>query len=182
MFFASSSYSLSDGIVRSSTDFTLGTTSGNTYTFLGASSSTYSIQVLNDPNGIKSIRFPITYPGTTYNSEGQISTTSFPPLSIANYNILNDIFYIFRNGFLGVSGIYGASEASFDYYSMSFNNYQLFRISGVVSDRYYRISGFNPSSLSNFAQVIFTTDISINAGNGLYASSYGGNSYYYFSI
>jgi hypothetical protein len=181
MFFFSG-YSLVDGIVRSSTDFSLGTTSGNTYTFLGASSATYSIGVLDDPNGTKSIRFPITYSGTSFLSDNQFQSFNFTPLSTTNYNILNDIFYIFRSGLLGVSGIYGASESSFDFYSMSFNSNQIFRVSGNVNDQYYRISPFNPASLSNSGQIVFQTDGSVNRGDGLYPSSYGGNSYFYFSI
>ena len=98
---SSSGYSF-DGIVQSPTDFSLGTSSGNTYTFLGASSTTYSIAVLNDPNGTKSIRFPITYPGTSYLNINQNQIISFTPLSTTDYNILNDIFYIFVGGFLGV--------------------------------------------------------------------------------
>lgn len=181
MFF-DSGYSLVDGIVRSSIDFSLGTTSGNTYTFLGASSATYSIEVLNDPNGTKSIRFPVTYVGTDYLFINQIYTINFSPLSTTNYNILNDIFYIFRTGYIGVSGIYGASEASFDFYSMSFNSNQIFRVSGNVSNQYYRISSFNPASLSNSATITYTTDYSVDGGKGLFPSSYGGNSYFYFSI
>jgi len=181
MFFFSG-YSLVDGIVQSSVDFSLGTTSGNTYTFLGASSTTYSIEVLNDPNGTKSIRFPVTYPGTTFSGDGVIQTTNITPLSTTNYNILNDIFYIFRTGFLGVSGIYGASELFFDFYSMSFNGNRIFRVSGNVSNQYYTTSPFNPASLSNSGQVQYTTDGSINGGNGLFASTYGANAYFYFSI
>lgn len=178
---SSSGYSF-DGIVQSPTDFSLGTSSGNTYTFLGASSTTYSIAVLNDPNGTKSIRFPITYPGTSYLNINQNQIISFTPLSTTDYNILNDIFYIFVGGFLGVGGIYGASEGNFDFYSMSFNSRQIFRVAGAFSDQYYRISSFNPASLLNSGQVSYTTDSSVNSGSGLYPSSYGGNSYFYFSI
>lgn len=182
MFFNSSGYSLVDGIVQSSADFSLGTSSGNTYTFLGASSATYSIEVLDDPNGTKSIRFPITYSGTSFLFDNQFQSFNFTPLLTTDYNILNDIFYIFRSGFLGVGGIYGVSERSFDFYSMSFNSNQIFRVSGTVVNQYYRISPFNPASLSNSGQIVFQTDGSVNSGNGLYPSSYGGNSYFYFSI
>lgn len=182
MFLGSGGYSLVDGIVQSSTDFSLGTSSGNTYTFLGASSTTYSIAVLNDPNGAKSIRFPITYPGTSYLNANQNQIISFTPLSTTDYNILNDIFYIFVGGFLGVGGIYGASEPIFDFYSMTFNSRQIFRVAGSLSDQYYRISSFNPTSLLNSGQVSYTTDGSVSRGSGLYPSSYGGNSYFYFSI
>jgi hypothetical protein len=169
------------GIVQSSADFLYGTTSGNTYTFLGASSTTYSIDVLNDPSGKKAIRFPVTYPGTSFLYDGQNIGTSITPLSTSNYNILNDIFYIFRGGYIGVSGVYGASETSFDFYSISFNSYQIFRVSGTVNNVYYSISGFNPASLINSGEVRFQTDGSVNRGNGLYPSTYGGNAYFYFS-
>lgn len=181
MFF-NSGYSLVDGIVRSSGDFSLGTTSGNTYTFLGVSSATYSVAVLNDPSGRKSIRFPVTYPGTTFLFDGQTQTINFTPLSTPNFSILSDIFYIFRGGYLGVSGIYGASEASFDFYSISFNSSRIFRVSGTVNDAYYSIFGFDTASLSNSGQVEYTTDGSVNRGNGLFASTYGANAYFYFSI
>jgi len=182
MFF-NSGYSLStDGIVRSALDFTINTTSGNTYTFLGASSTTYDIAVLNDPNGRKSIRFPITYSGTSFVFNNQIQTVNPTPLSTPNFNILNDIFYIFINGYLGVGGIYGASESGWDFYSMTFNSKPIFRVSGTVTDAYYITSPFSPASLTNSVQIMYTTDASINGGNGLYPSSYGGNSYFYFSI
>lgn len=182
MLFGGGSYTLVDETVRSSTDFQFGTSSGNTYTFLGASSATYSIEVLNDPSGRKSIRFPVTYPGTTFVSDNQTQTINFTPLSTPNFSILSDIFYIFRSGYLGVSGIYGVSEASFDYYSISFNSSRIFRVSGTVNGAYYSIFGFDPASLSNSGQVEYTTDGSLNRGNGLYPSTYGANAYFYFSI
>lgn len=182
MFF-NGGYSLSDdGIIRNSLDFSLNTSSGNTYTFLGASSATYSIEVLNDPNGTKSIRFPVTYIGTSFVFNNQIQTINFSPLSAPNFNILNDIFYIFKNGFLGLSGIHGQSELYYDVYRFLFNNFQIFSGAGNVSDQYSRIFSFGPASLSNSGTILYTTNASINGGNGLFPSSYGGNSYFYFGI
>lgn len=182
MFF-NGGYSLSDdGIIRNSLDFVLNTTSGNTYTFLGASSTTYSIGVLNDPNGIKSIRFPVTYPGTSYVFDNQIQTWNFSPLLTTDFNILNDIFYIFKNGSLGLSGVYGQSEPYFDIFRFLFNNFQIFANSGFVSNQYYRISSFNPASLSNSGKILYTTNASINGGSGIFSSSYANSSYFYFSI
>jgi hypothetical protein len=181
MFFSTGSILSSDGIVRNSADFLYNTTSGNTYTFLGASSTTYSIDVLNDASGKKAIRFPVTYPGTSFVSNNQDQITSFTPLSTSNYNILNDIFYIFGGGYIGVSGVYGVSETAFDFYSISFNSYQIFRVSGTVNNVYYSIYGFKPASLVNSGQVRFQTDGSVNGGSGLYFSSFGGNAYFYFS-
>ena len=183
MFF-NGGYSLSDdGIIRNSLDFSLGTSSGNTYTFLGASSTTYSIEVLNDPGGVKSIRFPVTYPGSLYAFANQIYTGYFSPLSAPNFNILNDIFYIFKNGFLGLSGIYGQSELYFDVYRFLFNNVQIFIGAGNISNQYSGIAPFGPASLSNSGTIIYTTNNApTNGGNGLFSSSYGGNSYFYFSI
>ena len=183
MFF-NGGYSLSDdGIIRSPLDFVLNTTSGNTYTFLGASSATYSIAVLNDPANKKSIRFPVTYDATAYVFDSQIYTSNFSPLSAPNFNILNDIFYIFNNGFLGLSGIYGRSELYYDVYRFSFNNFQIFSLSGNYDNLYAYQSSFGPASLSNSATTTYTTNASINGGPGLFPSATsGGNSYFYFSI
>lgn len=181
MFF-NSGFSLStDGIIRSPLDFSVNTTSGNTYTFLGASSATYSIAVLNDPANKKSIRFPVTYSGTSYVSENTIQTLNFPPLSATNFNILNDIFYIFKNGIIGLHGIYGRSQQYFDFYRFSFNNFQIFSLSGDYDNLYAYQSSFAPTSLSNSGTITYTTDGSINGGSGLFPSASSFNAYFYFS-
>lgn len=182
MFFNGGYQLSSDGIIRNTLDFKLGATSGNTYTFLGASSTTYSIEVLNDPAGEKSIRFPVTYGGSSYSFVNQTYTSNFPPLSATNFNILNDIFYIFRNGIIGLSGVYGQSEPMYDVYRFLFNNYQILIAAGTVSNEYYRNFSFGPASLSNSGSIVYTTNASINGGDGILPSTTsGGNSYFYFS-
>jgi len=166
------------GLITSRSEFLAYTSNGNTYNFLGSSGSTYSIPVVNDPSSNKSIRFSTSWPSSYFASDNQIQTTSFTPLSTEDFNILNDIIYIFQDGLLGIGLVTGNSESSFDYYSLWFNGtsisnaIQIFNYSGSISSLYAaRSSTSYNTPMTNSAFVRYTTDVSINGGSGLFSGS-----------
>jgi len=166
------------GLITSRSDFITYTSNGNTYDFLGSSGSTYSIPVVNDPNSNKSIRFPTSWPATSFLQNYQDQTISFTPLSTENFNILNDIIYIFQSGLLGIGLVSGSSEGNYDFWSLWFNGtsifnaIEIFRYSGSATNSYIAVTSTSYNTpMTNSAFVRYTTDVSVNGGSGLFAGS-----------
>lgn len=137
---------------------------GSNITLAGQSISR-SVAVVSAPDGNKSIRFPITWPSSTYSTINQNLTWSFS-MAAGDFTILSDIDYIFNGGFIGVGQISGASEACCDRYSMTFSGIQLFNLGGTITNQYYKVA-FSGSADTNSGIVRYTTDGSFNGGNGL---------------
>ena len=149
--------------------FTSNATIGSTINLLGQSGITRTLSVVAAPDGNKSIRFPVTWPSSSYSFANQNITYSFS-MATNDYNILADIDYIFTSANIGVHPISGASEGSFDFYSLTFDGRQFFNVSGTTLNNYYKIF-FNGTMSSNSGFVRYTTDGSVNAGNGLTGTS-----------
>lgn len=150
-------------------EFTAQATIGSTIYILGQSGTVRSLSVVADPSGTKSIRFPVTWPSSSFSSNNQNITYNFS-MSTTDYDILVDIDYIFTNSNIGVHPISGSSEANFDFYSLTFDGRQFFNTSGSTSNNYFKIS-FDGVINNNSGFVRFTTDSSVNGGNGLTGAS-----------
>lgn len=128
-----------------------------------------TVPVVSAPDGNKSIRFPITWPSSSFVSDSQNLTWSFTMAS-GDFDILSDIDYIFNGGFIGVGQVSGASEACCDTYSMTFSGIQLFSLRGSVTSQYYKIA-FSGLINTNSGIVRYTTDTSVNGGSGLFGNT-----------
>lgn len=127
------------------------------------------VPVVSAPDGNKSIRFPITWPSSSFVSNSQNLTWSFSMAS-EDFNILSDIDYIFNGGFIGVGQVSGVSEACCDPYSMTFSGIELFNLRGSVTSQYYKIA-FSGLIYTNSGIVRYTTDSSVNGGSGLFGNT-----------
>lgn len=149
--------------------FTSNATIGSTINLLGQSGITRTLSVVSAPDGNKSIRFPVTWPSSFFNFDNQSINYSFT-MAAGDFTILSDVDYIFNGGFFGVHPISGSSESCCDTYSMSFNGISLFGIRGSYTNSYFKVS-FGGVISSNSGNVNYTTDISVNGGNGLIGAS-----------
>lgn len=155
--------------------FISNTSIGSNVNLLGQSGTVRTLSVVSDPNGTKSIRFPVTWPSSSYSYNSQNINYSFSMTS-QDFNILSDVDYIFNGGSFGVHPISGNSESCCDPYSMSFSGISLFNIRGAYNNSYYKVS-FSGTISSNSGTVNYTTDSSVNSGSGLY----GASGYFYLS-
>ena len=155
--------------------FTANAVIGQTIQLLGQSGNVRTLTVVADPDGNKSIRFPVTWPSSFFSYNNQNINYSFTMAS-GDFTILSDIDYIFTGGYFGVYPISGASESCCDPYSMSFSGISLFTIRGSYFSSYFKVS-FGGTISTNSGNVNFTTDSSVNGGNGLT----GANGYFYLS-
>lgn len=149
--------------------FTANAVIGSSITLLGQSGTTRTLSVVADPSGNKSIRFPVTWPSSFFSFNGQNTNYSFTMLA-ENFTVLSDVDYIFNGGFFGVHPISGNSENCCDPYSMSFSGISLFNIRGFYNNSYFKVS-FGGNISSNSGTVNYTTDFSVNGGNGLTGAS-----------
>jgi hypothetical protein len=147
---------------------------GQNATIRGTSNTIYSLPVIADPSGTKSLAFVVTWPSSSFVSDGQNQITPFT-MGASNFSIMIDVSYIFGTGSFGVSPISGQSEGGYDYYGMNFGGISIFRVSGYTSNTYQRVTGFSGSFTSNSGNVTFSTDGSVNNGNGLVGAT--GNFY-----
>ena len=153
-------------IINSRATWTSSATNGQNALLRGTSNTIYSLAVSADPLGIKSIRFPVTWPSSSFVSDGQNQITPFT-MGASNFSIMSDVSYIFGTGSFGVSPISGASESCCDPYGMNFGGITIFSARGGLSNTYQRVTGFSGSFTSNSGNVTFSTDGSVNGGGGL---------------
>lgn len=142
---------------------------GSNVSIVGNSGTVYSLPVVADPDGIKSLRFPVTWPSSFYTNINQNNNYSFTMLS-SDHNIMKDITYIFNGQTFGVYPISGASESCCDPYSMTFSSISLFNIRGTFTNTYQKIT-LSSTLSTNSGNVNYTTDGSVNGGNGLTGAS-----------
>jgi hypothetical protein len=153
-------------IINSRATWTSSATNGQNALLRGTSNTLYSLAVSADPLGIKSIRFPVTWPSSSFVSDGQNQITPFT-MGASNFSIMSDVSYIFGTGNFGVSPISGASESCCDPYGMNFGGITIFSARGGLSNTYQRVTGFSGSFTSNSGNVTYSTDGSVNGGVGL---------------
>jgi len=153
-------------IINSRALWTTNATIGQNAILRGTSNTLYSLAVIADPSTVKSIKFPVTWPSSSFVSNGQNQITPFT-MGASDYSIMSDVSYIFGTGSFGVSPISGASESCCDSYGMNFGGITIFSASGSRSNTYQKITGFSGSFTSNSGNVTFSTDGSVNGGNGL---------------
>jgi hypothetical protein len=146
---------------------------GSNVNILGSNSTVYTLAVVADPVGTKSLSFPVTWPSSSFISNNQNINYSFT-MSAANHTIMSNVTYIFNGRTFGVYPISGASEACCDPYSMTFSGVSLFSLRGSNTNTYQTVT-LGSTLSSNSGIVNFTTDISVNGGNGLFGAS--GNFY-----
>jgi len=146
---------------------------GSNVNILGSNSTVYTLAVVADPVGTKSLSFPVTWPSSSFSFNNQNINYSFS-MSAANHTIMSNVTYIFNGRTFGVYPISGASEACCDPYSMTFSGVSLFNIRGSYSSAYFTVT-LGSTLSSNSGIVNFTTDGSVNGGNGLFGAS--GNFY-----
>jgi hypothetical protein len=156
--------------------FTANAVIGSTINLLGQSGTNRTLSVVAAPNGDKSIRFPVTWPSSSFSFNNQNINYSFT-IAAGDFTILSDVDYIFNGGSFGVHPISGNSESCCDPYSMSFGGVSIFSTRGLNSSTYFRVSGFGGVISSNSGNVNYTTDGSANGGNGLT----GASGYFYLS-
>ena len=147
---------------------------GQNATIRGTSNTIYSLPVIADPSGTKSLAFVVTWPSSSFVSDGQNQITPFT-MGASNFTIMSDVSYIFGTGSFGVSPISGASESCCDPYGMNFGGITIFSARGSLSNTYQKVTGFSGSFTSNSGNVTFSTDGSVNGGNGLVGAT--GNFY-----
>ena len=155
--------------------FTSNAVIGSTINLLGQSGTTRTFTVAADPSGNKSIRFPVTWPSSSFVFNNQNINYSFT-MAAGDFTSLSDVDYIFNGGFFGVHPISGASESCCDPYSMSFSGLTFFSTRGTNTNTYFKIS-FGGTISSNSGNVNYTTDSSVNSGSGLF----GANGFFYLS-
>ena len=150
-------------------EFSAQATIGSTIGILGQSGTVRSLSVVADPNGTKSIRFPVTWPSSSFISNNQNINYSFT-MGSEDFTILSDVDYVFNGGTFGVHPISGNSESCCDTYSMSFDGRSLFSRKGGATNLYFTVS-FNGTISSNSGNVNYITDVSVNGGSGLTGAS-----------
>lgn len=144
--------------------FTANAVVGSPINLLGASGIVRTVNVVSSPNSTKSISFPVTWPSSSYVTTNQNINYSFT-MGSSDYTAMQDVAYIFSGQTFGVYPISGASESCCDPYSMSFSGITLFNIRGTFTNNYYTVT--LTSITSNSGNVNYSTDGSINSGNGL---------------
>ena len=149
--------------------FTANAVIGQNIPLLGQSGTVRTLAVVAAPDGNKSIRFPVTWPSSFFSFNGQNINYSFS-MAAGDFTVLSDIDYIFSGAFFGVHPISGASESCCDTYSMSFSGISLFSIRGSCFSNYFKVS-FGGTISTNSGNVNYTTDFSVNGGNGLTGAS-----------
>lgn len=148
---------------------------GSNVNILGSNSTVYTLAVVADPFGTKSLSFPVTWPSSSFSSNSQNINYSFTMLT-ANHTIMSNVTYIFNGRTFGVYPISGASESCCDPYSMTFSGVSLFSLRGSNTNTYRTVT-LGSTLSSNTGNVNYTTDTSVNGGSGLF----GANGNFYLS-
>lgn len=123
--------------------------------------------------GTKAIRFPVTWPSSSYVTENQTQNSNFS-MTAGEFAKLQDVDYIFSGRYFGVYPISGDSESCCDTYSLLFDGNTLSSRRGSNTAAFDYIN-FNGTITNNSGIVRYVTDGSINSGSGLY----GQNGYFY---
>jgi len=148
---------------------------GSNVNILGSNSTVYTLAVVADPFGTKSLSFPVTWPSSSFSFNSQNINYSFTMLT-ANHTIMSNVTYIFNGRTFGVYPISGASEACCDPYSMTFSGVSLFSLRGSNTNTYRTVT-LGSTLSSNTGNVNYITDTSVNGGSGLF----GANGNFYLS-